>query len=156
MGTAGPAGQVPSRRTGRPCSELQVTGRGVGRAFRLPWEEARISVEISVARKLLEALRDDLDKSILVLQAEHPRLRGGGMEAGDAGATLTEADRNEAAVESFRTQRAEIMAALSRVEDGSYGKCVDCGQLVPDGRLEARPTTARCVACQGKRDRRRR
>lgn len=113
-------------------------------------------MEISVARKLLEALRDDLDKSILVLQAEHPRARGGGMEAGDAGANLTEADRCEAAVESARSQRTEVMGALARVEDGSYGKCVDCGQQVPDGRLEARPTTARCVACQGKRDRKRR
>jgi DnaK suppressor protein len=113
-------------------------------------------VEISVARKLLEALRDDLDRSILVLQAEHPRARGGGVEAGDAGANLTEADRNEAAVESARSQRGEVMAALARADDGSFGKCVDCGQLVPDGRLEARPTTARCVACQSKRDRRRR
>jgi RNA polymerase-binding transcription factor DksA len=101
-------------------------------------------------------MRDDLERSIVVLQAEHPRIRGGGMEAGDAGANLTEADRNEAAVESFRGQRGEIMAALARVEDGSYGRCVDCGQPVPDGRLEARPTTPRCVACQGKRDRRRR
>jgi RNA polymerase-binding transcription factor DksA len=113
-------------------------------------------VEISVARKLLEAMRDDLDRSILVLQAEHPRARGGAMEAGDAGANLTEVDRNQAAVESARSQRTEVMAALARVEDGSFGKCVDCGQLVPDGRLEARPTTARCVACQSKRDRRRR
>jgi RNA polymerase-binding transcription factor DksA len=121
----------------------------------IPVLEARSFVEISVARKLLEAMRDDLDRSILVLQAEHPRARGGGMEAGDAGANLTEADRNEAAVESAGRQRTEVMAALARVEDGSFGKCVDCGQLVPDGRLEARPTTARCVACQSKRDRRR-
>ena len=113
-------------------------------------------MEISVARKLLEAMRDDLDRSILVLQAEHPRARGGGMEQGDAGANLTEADRNEAAVESARGQRIAVMAALARVEDGSYGKCLDCGQPVPEGRLEARPTTTRCVACQSKRDRRRR
>jgi DnaK suppressor protein len=113
-------------------------------------------VEISVASKVLEAMRDDLDRSILVLQGEHPRARGGGVEAGDAGANLTEADRNEAAVESARVQRSEVMAALARVQDGSYGKCVDCGQPVPEGRLEARPTTARCVPCQGKRDRRRR
>ena len=113
-------------------------------------------MEISVARKVLEAMRESLDKSIVVLQAEHPRARGGGMEAGDAGANLTEADRNEAAVESVRTQRAQVVAALGRVQDGSYGKCVDCGQPVPEGRLEARPTTERCVACQAKRDRRRR
>jgi DnaK suppressor protein len=111
-------------------------------------------VEISVARKRLEAMRDDLDRSILVLRAEDPRSRGGGMEQGDAGANLTEADRNEAAVDSARGQRAEVMAALARVEDGSYGKCVDCGQPVPDGRLDARPTTARCVSCQARRDRR--
>jgi DnaK suppressor protein len=113
-------------------------------------------VEISVTRKVLEAMRDDLERSIVVLQAEHPRARGGAIEAGDAGANLTEADRCDAAVESVRVQRAEVMAALARVEDGSYGKCVDCGQPVPDGRLEARPTTARCVGCQSKRDRRRR
>jgi DnaK suppressor protein len=113
-------------------------------------------VEISIARKVLEAMRDDLERSIVVLQAEHPRARGGAMEAGDAGANLTEADRNEAAVESVRGQRGDVMAALARVEDGSYGKCVDCGQSVPDGRLEARPTTARCVGCQSKRDRKRR
>lgn len=113
-------------------------------------------MEISVARKRLEALREDLDRSILVLQGEHPRVRGGSMEAGDAGANLTEADRNEASVSSARGQRADVLAALARVEDGSYGKCVDCGQPVPDGRLEARPTTARCVGCQAKRDRRRR
>jgi len=110
-------------------------------------------VEISIARKVLEAMREDLDRSILVLQGEHPRARGASM---DAGANLTEADRNEAAVESARAQRAEVVAALTRVQDGSYGKCVDCGQPVPEGRLEARPTTARCVACQAKRDRRRR
>jgi RNA polymerase-binding transcription factor DksA len=113
-------------------------------------------VEIGIARKRLEAMRDDLDRSIVVLQGEHPRARGGEMEAGDAGANLTEADRNEASVASARAQRTEVMAALARVEDGSYGKCVDCGQLVPDGRLEARPTTTRCVPCQSKLDRRRR
>jgi DnaK suppressor protein len=113
-------------------------------------------VEIGIARKRLEAIRDELDRSIVVLRAEHPRARGGEMEAGDAGSNLTEADRNEASVTSALAQRAEVMAALARVEDGSYGKCVDCGQPVPDGRLEARPTTTRCVACQNKRDRRRR
>jgi DnaK suppressor protein len=113
-------------------------------------------VEIGIARKRLEAIRDELDRSIVVLRGEHPRARGGEVEAGDAGSNLTEADRNEASVTSALAQRSEVMAALARVEDGSYGKCVDCGQPVPDGRLEARPTTTRCVACQNKRDRRRR
>ena len=51
-------------------------------------------MEITVARKRLEEMRDDLDRTVLVLRGEHPLSRGGTAEAGDAGANLTEADRN--------------------------------------------------------------
>lgn len=113
-------------------------------------------MEISVARKRLEEIRDDLDRTVAVLRGEHPLVRGGTAEAGDAGANLTEADRNAASVSTVLTQHAEVLAALVRIDDGSYGRCVDCGSPVPDERLEARPATARCVPCQSRRDRRRR
>jgi DnaK suppressor protein len=112
-------------------------------------------MEISVARKRLEEMRDDLERTLAVLQGEHPLVWGGTAEAGDAGANLTEADRNQASLQTTLAQRAEILAALVRVGDGSYGKCVDCGNPVPDGRLEARPACPRCVPCQSKRDKRR-
>jgi DnaK suppressor protein len=112
-------------------------------------------MEISVARKRLEEMRDDLERTLLVLQGEHPLVRGGSAEPGDAGANLTEADRNAASVQTAEAQRAEILAALARIDDGTYGQCVDCGNPVPDARLEARPATPRCVPCQSKRDRRR-
>jgi RNA polymerase-binding transcription factor len=112
-------------------------------------------MEISVARKTLEEMRDDLERTLLVLQGEHPLVRGGSAEPGDAGANLTEADRNAASVQTAQAQRAEVVAALARIDDGSYGRCVDCGNPVPDARLEARPATPRCVPCQSKRDRRR-
>jgi DnaK suppressor protein len=112
-------------------------------------------MEISVARKRLEEMRDDLERTLLVLQGEHPLVRGGSAEPGDAGANLTEADRNAASVQTAEAQRAQVLAALARIDDGSYGRCVDCGNPVPDARLEARPATPRCVPCQSKRDRRR-
>jgi RNA polymerase-binding transcription factor DksA len=112
-------------------------------------------MEISVARKRLEEMRDDLERTLAVLQGEHPLSRGGISEAGDAGANLTEADRNQASVQATQGQRAEVLAALTRLDDGSYGKCVDCGNRVPDARLAARPACPRCVPCQSKRDRRR-
>ena len=118
--------------------------------------EARTSVEITVARKRLEEMRDDLDRTVLVLRGEHPLSRGGTSEAGDAGANLTEADRNEAAVQSALEHRTAVLAALARIDDGSYGRCVDCGSEIPEPRLEARPATPRCVPCQSKLDRRRR
>jgi DnaK suppressor protein len=113
-------------------------------------------MEISVARKRLEEMRDDLERTVAVLQGEHPLIRGGSAEAGDAGANLTEADRNQAAVQAAGEQYAEVMAALARVDNGSYGQCMDCANEIPAPRVEARPTTTRCVPCQSKRDRRRR
>jgi DnaK suppressor protein len=112
-------------------------------------------VDISVVRKRLEEMLDGLDRTVLVLRGEHPLVRGGGAEAGDAGANLTEADRNEAAVQATLEQRTEVLAALARIDGGTYGNCVDCGHEIPEPRLEARPATARCVPCQSKRDRRR-
>jgi DnaK suppressor protein len=115
-------------------------------------------MEISVARKYLEEMRDSLDRTVAVLRGEHPQVGSGvaEAEAGDAGSNLTEADRNLAAVQTALAQRTEVLAALARIDDGSYGRCVDCGNAVPEERLEARPATARCVPCQGKRDRSRR
>ena len=115
-------------------------------------------MEITVARKRLEQMRDDLDRSISILQSERPApLAGAGypQDAADAGSTLSETDRTEAILHSARGQRDEVLAALARIEDNSYGRCIDCGGDIPEGRLEARPDAARCVGCQAKHARRR-
>jgi DnaK suppressor protein len=115
-------------------------------------------VEITVARKRLEEMRDDLDRTISVLQGERPApLDGAGypQDSADAGSTLSEADRTEAILHSARDQRDGVVAALTRIEENTYGRCVDCGGEIPEGRLDARPDAARCVNCQAKRARRR-
>ncbi|HLI40082.1 MAG TPA: TraR/DksA family transcriptional regulator [Streptosporangiaceae bacterium] len=115
-------------------------------------------MDITVARKRLEEMRDDLDRTISILQGEHPAQLGGAgypQDSADAGAHLSENDRTEAILDSARSQRAEVLAALSRVDDNTYGRCVDCGQQIPDGRLEARPDAARCVSCQARHAKRR-
>jgi DnaK suppressor protein len=112
-----------------------------------------------VARKRLEEIRDELDRSISVLERsglrndqvpEYPQ------DPADAGANLTETQRSAAMLTVARQQRSEVLSALNRIDKGSYGICTDCGAKVPEGRLEARPEAARCVSCQGKRDRLRR
>ena len=44
-------------------------------------------------------------------------------------------------------QIAEIDAAIGRLDDGTYGQCVRCGQPVGEGRLAARPAAATCLRC---------
>jgi DnaK suppressor protein len=114
------------------------------------------SVDTITARQRLEEIRDDLDRSIAVLQGENHADNaavGYPQDAADAGANLSEADRSEAVLEAAREQRGRVLEALHRLESGGYGTCVDCGDHVPDGRLEARPEASRCVRCQAKRDR---
>src|SRR5205807_8366152 len=41
-----------------------------------------------------------------------------------------------------------IDEALDRIEAGEYGKCVRCGNPVPDRRLEAVPWARHCLPCQ--------
>ena len=116
-------------------------------------------METTVARKRLEEMRDDLDRTIAVLQGERPApLAGEGypQDSADAGSILSEADRTEAILHSARGQRDEVLAALARIDDHSYGQCVDCGSEIPEGRLDARPDAARCVNCQAKWAKRRR
>ena len=116
-------------------------------------------METTVARKRLEEMRDGLDRTIAVLQGEHPApVAGEGypQDSADAGSILSETDRTEAILHSARGQRDEVLAALARIDDHSYGQCVDCGHEIPEGRLDARPDAARCVNCQAKWAKRRR
>jgi DnaK suppressor protein len=115
-------------------------------------------MEITVARKRLEEMRDDLDRSIAILAGEHPGPPAGAgypQDPADAGSALTDTERTEAVLVSARGQRDEVLAALVRIEEHTYGRCADCGSEIPPGRLEARPDAARCVNCQAKRARRR-
>ncbi|MGN6704258.1 MAG: TraR/DksA family transcriptional regulator, partial [Burkholderiaceae bacterium] len=54
---------------------------------------------------------------------------------------------NAEVTRDLREMRA-IAAAMTRIDDGTYGDCVDCGKDIPYARLEAQPTAERCVPCQ--------
>jgi DnaK suppressor protein len=42
----------------------------------------------------------------------------------------------------------KIDEALGRIDDGSYGKCEECGQEIGIERLKARPVTTLCIDCK--------
>src|SRR5947209_2408457 len=46
----------------------------------------------------------------------------------------------------------QVRAALQRIEDGTYGKCIDCGRPIEPARLEAVPWTPYCRADQERHD----
>jgi len=42
----------------------------------------------------------------------------------------------------------DVQSALHRLDDGTYGDCVDCGEPIPLQRLLVQPAALRCTACQ--------
>lgn len=47
----------------------------------------------------------------------------------------------------------DVQEAMRRIEQGTYGTCIDCGRPIEPARLEAVPWTAYCLADQEKHDR---
>lgn len=45
---------------------------------------------------------------------------------------------------------ASVKRALARIEDGTYGICVHCGEDIAPARLDARPEAALCIDCARK------
>ena len=43
----------------------------------------------------------------------------------------------------------QIDEALKRLEDGVFGECERCGELISNGRIEAFPFTTLCIDCKG-------
>jgi RNA polymerase-binding protein DksA len=94
------------------------------------------------------------------LAAERDRLRAGLAEGIVAPGPMTYGSQAAAATQVFEQQRdlalrernqhqlAAIEAALARLEAGTYGSCVRCGNAIAPERLEALPSAAHCIDCQ--------
>lgn len=46
-----------------------------------------------------------------------------------------------------------INAALARIDDGSYGVCVSCGEAISEARLDVLPYTPFCKTCADPKNR---
>jgi DnaK suppressor protein len=61
-----------------------------------------------------------------------------------------EADRNFVLRIRDRERKliVKIQEALVRLDDGTYGKCEECGEEIGVERLKARPVTTLCIDCK--------
>ena len=46
----------------------------------------------------------------------------------------------------------KIEYALSKLEDGTFGICEECGEEISEGRLQARPVATLCIKCKEKEE----
>ena len=53
--------------------------------------------------------------------------------------------------EQLAAMRTDVVRALEKLDEGTYGLCDRCGALIPEERLEARPWSVLCVRCASQR-----
>ena len=108
------------------------------------------------ARTTLEQLLRELDSATSTLEGEgagqSSELSHVTQHPGDVGTEVSDNDREVALLEAADGRRAEIEAAIARIDAGTYGTCVDCGKPIESARLEYRPESARCLEDQRKHE----
>ena len=109
-------------------------------------------MDLGDAQAALIVERDRLERDLGRLRAGHgvePRDSAERLDAGGDAAVQTFVDElDEGMEEDLRASIDEVVAALGRFDVGTYGRCVDCGDAIPDKRLAALPASARCMDCQ--------
>lgn len=60
---------------------------------------------------------------------------------------LADDESLEGVDEVLRAEIQQIRLALLRIDNGSYGTCAMCGELISAERLTARPIATRCIKC---------
>jgi len=63
----------------------------------------------------------------------------------DVAERTTDFDTNASIVADLETRYNEVLAALARIEDGSYGTCSVDGEPIEEDRLEADPAAKTCI-----------
>jgi RNA polymerase-binding transcription factor DksA len=111
-------------------------------------------VDLQDARTQLEQMLRELDSTTATLEGEgageSSELSHSDQHPADTATEISDADRQNATIEAAGDQRVQVEAALARIDDGTTAPATDCGQPIPDVRLEVRPEAARCVEDQAK------
>lgn len=103
-------------------------------------------------RQRLEHELEELTSGNEFVATTDPLLESGGMtsdQADDADA-LSEAERNRAIAAHTQQLLTQFNEALARMEEGTYGRCKNCGRPIQPARLIALPYAALCIGCQAK------
>lgn len=98
-------------------------------------------------KQVLEARKAELESNLLHIEealSEHH-------EAGFSDSAIEREDDEvlEAQGTSGQNEIIAINAALTRIEDGTFGICMSCDEPISEERLDIVPTAVKCKNCMG-------
>jgi DnaK suppressor protein len=108
-------------------------------------DAATVAAALATERREVLALLADLTRGHgdIVAAAQDSNLDD---EHDPEGATIAyERSQLATLLDQARAHRQEVEAALGRLDAGTYGICVVCGEAIGDARLEARPSARTCL-----------
>lgn len=119
-------------------------------------------MDVRAVRQRLERDRDETERT---LGSIRDRLQLAQMESGgelsladqhpaDAATETESRELDMAQGRMLEARLKRIGDALGRIDQGTYGRCVVCGERIPDERLEALPDAAYCVKDASREERR--
>ena len=146
---AAPAKSTAARR-GKGPFELPPVREGEA-----PWttaELAELRTELEEQARELRGEIDDAEVAWHELQRDSGD--GAGDDQADAGTKTFEREHELSLANNSRDLLAQVDRALSRLDNGTYGVCENCGQPVGKARLQAFPRATLCVTCKQREERR--
>lgn len=104
-------------------------------------EKNKLKVKIESEIEKLQEQLNDLKEDIKPIAPENAVGRLSRMDA------LNNRSVNEAAMRKAEIRLNALMEAKSNIDQNDFGKCVNCGNTIPMGRLLLRPQSKSCVNC---------
>lgn len=102
-------------------------------------------------RAQLEAERDELTSQLTELGFGESGGLAYDPNFADSSQVTAERGEAEALAANLKEQLEDVMHALEKMDQGTYGQCEGCRQQIPAPRLEAMPAARYCIECASKR-----
>lgn len=119
-----------------------------------------MTIDKQQARERLQAKEEELQRSIAGLTEAYPepvdpiQASEGPQEFEETAVDFLETQQEQSVMVNQKALLQQVKDALKRIDDGTYGRCIDCGEPIPEKRLEVIPWAARCVKDEEKIEKR--
>jgi DnaK suppressor protein len=102
------------------------------------------------ARELLAAERERIERTLARRRHQDTGDPVDDEDPGNLASDLYQDELDEGLADDLREELAAVERAEARLAAGTYGRSIDSGKPIPDGRLEVHPTADRTVEEEGR------
>jgi DnaK suppressor protein len=121
-----------------------------------PSKPAKAAVDMEWQIQIREMMTRQRHELLSVVESTQAQMAEKQGDLPDVSDRASEGFEDELAVGLMAIEAAkldDIEAAIQRIDDGSYGLCMNCGKPIPRKRLEVLPFARRCLTCEGENER---